>query len=220
MTRTHYFILGIAALIVIALGVNYSRTSLVPATGNTATSTATSTPLGDGISITAPDGTTVTQLPDEVIKVPSLNRPITFAGSHLPADAQPIIKAKMEAVIATLKKNSGDLSAWLTLGVYRKQAGDFVGAEEAWVYVHTVAPADEISVLDLADLHMNFTKNYPKAEMYYKIAIANKADNLDNYSNLYNLYKFLYKTNTTLAADTKAQALKLFPASADYINSW
>ncbi len=177
--------------------------------------------LGNGLGITTSGGATVTEVGVESnIPQPSLDRNVSFANSSLPPAVQAAVKARIAEDIAGLKKNPTDLSLWLALGFELKQAGDYKGAEEMWVYVNGSADKDEVSALNLGDLYMNFLKDYPKAETYYKIALAIRPDNIQTYNNLFMLYKYLYKTNTSAAADMQAEALKKFPDQAAYIKSW
>jgi tetratricopeptide (TPR) repeat protein len=159
---------------------------------------------------------TITELPPEsVVPQPSLDRPITFAAGTLPPEAQAIIRTRLESAVASLKKDPSDLSSWILLGVYRKQAVDYEGARQAWVYVNTLAPTDEVSAVNLADLYMNFIKDYPKAELYYRKAIANDPHNIDNYRNLYTLYSYLYKTGTSAETDIIKEGLRNNPGNPD-----
>ena len=177
--------------------------------------------LGNGLGITTSGGAVIKEVGTEsAVPVPSLNRTVTFSGSMLPVDAQPAVRERINEDIAALKKDSSNLSLWLALGLELKQAGDYRGAEEMWVYVNTVADKDETSALNLGDLYMNFLKNYPKAETYLKKALSIKPDDIQTYNNLFLLYKYLYKTDTSAAADIKAQALKTFPGQSAFIGTW
>jgi tetratricopeptide (TPR) repeat protein len=154
------------------------------------------------------------------ITQPSLDRAISFEGSFIPKESQGAVRAKIEAAIALLKKDSSNLSHWIELGFYRHQAGDYRGEEEVWLYLNTVAENDIISTMNLGNLYMNFLKDYAKAEMYYRAALRIDSKNLDAYQNLYMLYKYLYKTNTSAAADVEKEALKAVPSESNYISTW
>lgn len=215
-----YAIVGIALVVIAGVAFVFFRSHREgPMSG-----TGTTTPIsGDGVDIQTTGGNaTVTEVPvgpaQSAPAIPSLDRPVTFSGSSLPPEAQTAVKAQIAEVVATLKKDPTKLDYWLQLGIDRKMAGDYEGAAEAWAYVHAVAPNDEISVADLADLYANFVKDYPKAETYYKKAIANDPRNIDNYRNLYTLYTYSYKTGTTAAHDILEQGLKANPGNQDLTN--
>jgi tetratricopeptide (TPR) repeat protein len=185
------------------------------------TGTATTTPLGNNPGFEVEGDATITEIsPEAAIPAPSLDRPITFENSQLPPEVQATVRAQIAEAIAAIKKEPLNLSWWLQLALKRKQAGDYEGARQAWVYVSTLAPRDETSLNNLGDLFMNFIKDYPQAEMYYKKLIAVNPKNIGAYNNLFLLYKYLYKTDTSAAADTKAQALKAVPSEEAYIATW
>jgi tetratricopeptide (TPR) repeat protein len=120
-------------------------------------------------------------------------------------------------MVAQLKQDPSQLKLWLTLGSYRKMAGDYEGARDAWEYVAAAAPSSFVAFNNLGDLYMNFLKNYPKAELNYRKVIAVRPDYIDTYRNLYTLYHYLYKTNTTAAADILKEGLKNNPNNPDLL---
>jgi hypothetical protein len=217
-----YWIGGGVVLLVIVIGAFFFfsfQHRAVPARSGT----ASTTDLGNGIQVQTTGGgsVTVTQVPitpgptGASVSEPSLDRPITFTGSVLPPDAQTIVKAQMEAIIATLKKDPSQLTMWLQLGIDRKQAGDYEGAREAWAYVQAVAPKDEISAVDLADLFANFIKDYPQAETYYLKAIVDAPAAIDNYRNLYTLYHYSYKVGSGADVAILKEGLANNPGNPD-----
>ena len=182
--------------------------------------TASTTDLGNGVQVQTTGGATITEIPvtpssGAAPVEPSLDRPITFTGSMLPSDAQTIVKTQMQTIIANLKKDPTRLDLWLQLGIDRKQAGDYEGARQAWAYVQAVAPKDEISAADLADLFANFIKDYPQAETYYEKAIADNSAVIDNYLNLYTLYHYSYKVGTGADVAIAKQGLAANPGNAE-----
>lgn len=186
------------------------------------TASTTLTNLGNGVEVqtTGGSGATITEVPvtsasSTAPVEPSLDRPITFTGTILPPDAQTIVKAQMQMIIVTLKKDPTQLDMWLQLGIDRKEAGDYEGAREAWTYVNELAPTDEISAADLADLFANFIHNYPEAETYYLKAIADEPHNIDDYNNLYTLYHYSYKVGTGADIAILKEGLKNNPGNAE-----
>ena len=152
------------------------------------------------------------------VYAPSLARPVTVAGSATPEEAA-ILKARMQSLVDQLRKEPKRVDLWLSLGVYRKMAGDYPGAIEAWNYVSATGPStiNFVAYGNLGDLYQNFVKDYTKAELNYKKAIAIKPTYIDYYRDLYMLYRYQYKTNTSAAADILTQGLMANPNNSDLL---
>ena len=217
-------------VVVIILGLFFmNKKAAAPSTvGDMATTTpvgtstntvagGTSVDLGNGVVAHVPPGAHITVL-DNKIPTPPLTTPIVFVSSVSP-EAQSVIRTNEEATVAELKKDSTRVDLWLKLGGYRKMAGDYEGAAAAWQYVATAGPKsiNYVAYGNLGDLYMNYLKNYPVAESDYQKAIAINPQVIDYYRSLYTLYKYLYKTNTSAAADILAQGLKANPGNADLL---
>lgn len=219
MQNNGYLWGAILALVIIVGGffVFKARTVTAPTTPAGTVASTTSTNLGNGMVATGPAGVKI-ELVDTTVKAPSLAGTIKIATS-LASDVQVAIRTKEEALIAELTKTPSRLDLWLSLGVYRKMAGDYAGAALAWQYVADAGPASVTYIAhgNLGDLYMNFLKDYPKAEANYKAAIQIKPDFIDYYRSLFTLYRSFYKTNTTAAADIVAQGLKANPNNKDLL---
>lgn len=183
------------------------------------TSTTTTISLSNGVSVTVGGGGVIKQLPKEPSKkVPSLDRPITFSSS-LSAEAQAIMRSKIEEVVAALRKDQTRIDLWLGLGTDRKIVGDYIGAVEAWDYVVAIGSGETRATAygNLGDLYMNFMKDYGKAEAHYKRAIEFKPTDIDYYRSLYTLYHYLYKVGTGADAAIITQGLKNNPGNPDLL---
>jgi tetratricopeptide (TPR) repeat protein len=103
--------------------------------------------------------------------------------------------------------------------VYYKIAGDFEGASDVWKFVSAVGPTEAQATAfgNLGDLYMNFIKDYPKAEESYRQAINLKPDEISYYRDLHMLYRYLYKTDTTLAADILVEGIEKNPNNEDLL---
>jgi tetratricopeptide (TPR) repeat protein len=147
---------------------------------------------------------------------PSLSRPYIIT-AELPEDAKTILRSNVEKIVAELKENPEHFETWFELATHYKIAGDYKGAEEIWQYITVNAPANMhyVAWANLGDLYMNFIKDYPKAEEYYKKAIALKSDEISLYADMYRLYRYLYKTDTSAAADILAEGLRSNPGDKD-----
>ena len=215
------YIWGAVVAVVIIVGaffIFHSR-AIAPGTGSMATSTntaATST-AGNGVSMTNSGSGTI-QLVNSNTPPPSLTGAIVMSPS-LPADAQAALRTQEQTFITELKAAPTRVDLWLQLGVTRKIAGDYAGAEAAWQYVAATGPTsiNYVAYGDLGDIYMNFDVNYPKAESNYKAAIAINPTIIDYYKDLAMLYSSFYKTNQGLATSIVAQGLKANPNNSDLL---
>ncbi len=155
---------------------------------------------------------------NKTLPTPSLTA-LMIISDTLSPEVQKILRNKEAEVIAQLKATPNRSDLWLDLGIYRKIAMDYKGAEEVWSYIAVAGSVETnyIAYGNLGDLYMNFLKNYPKAESSYKSAIALKPDVIDYYRNLYTLYRYAYKTDTTSASDILTQGLKANPSNPDLL---
>jgi tetratricopeptide (TPR) repeat protein len=220
MVKSSYIWGALIALVLISGGYFFISKSYKDLTsaGNTAgTASTTSTDLGNGLVATGPAGSTI-EIVDNTVQPPSLTESIKIDAKLAP-EVQAALRTKEEALLKELKAEPKRVDLWLQLGVYRKMAGDYAGAKEAWQYVADTAPASAgyVAYGNLGNLYMDFLKDYPKAEASYKAAIKIKPDAIDYYRQLYMLYTSVYKTNTTAAADILAQGLKANPNNPDLL---
>ena len=189
-------------------------------TAQTAANNAPSTISAGGVTVDTNGNGSVelVSIQDTKITPPSLDRPLVVTTQMSP-DAAAAVKADLQKYTDQLKAAPTRVDLWLKLGVYRKMAGDYVGAEQAWSYVAAAAPKSisYIAYGNLGDLHQNFLKDYPKAEAEYKQAIALNPTVVFYYRDLYTLYRYQYKTDTSAAADILAQGLKANPGNQDLL---
>jgi tetratricopeptide (TPR) repeat protein len=134
------------------------------------------------------------------INIPDLDRPINIPNDW-PANAQKLMKLKIESLISDLKKNLDSFENWLNLGVQRKAINDYEGARECWEYAEIIRPLNYISFNNLGELYGYYFKNYEKAEKNYLTAIKNGPDQIYIYRNLYEFYR------NALKDDAQAKAI-------------
>ncbi len=221
MQNNRYVLGGVAAILLVLGGffIVQSRTSNTAS--STPTTATTTVDLGNGQSVTLPPGVTIEKIGTSTNatapKQPSLTGTILI-DSKLAPEVQAALRTNEQELLTSLKKNPNQLDAWIKLGLYRKMAGDYAGAIEAWNFV--AASQSNISYVaygNLGGLYADFLKDYPKAEINYKAAIALKPSVIDYYRQLYYLYKGLYKINTDAAADILRQGLKANPNNPDLL---
>lgn len=161
---------------------------------------------------------TIKQIPIEKpgskAPAPSLDRPLSFSGDLSP-EAKKIITDNTKRLIDILKGDSSQFNAWLDLGSYRKQTGDYEGAREVWEYAAILAPESHVPWNNLGDLYAHYLKDYLKAEQNFKKAIALKPDYIGGYRALYELYYYSYKEKASLAPQILKTGLSKNSRSTD-----
>jgi hypothetical protein len=217
--QIRHIVAGVAAAIVIIGAIVWSLYP-APVAAPGAEGSASSTPASTAATttkdgVTASGNFTVTK--DDTITLPTppdFRAPIAFAADVAP-DVRAAITTRAQALEAKLAKDSFDLGSWIDLGAMRKMAGDYRGAETAWLFVTKTAPRNTIAFSNLADLYMNFLKDYPQAETMYKKVIALDPAQIEPYVSLATLYGNLYKTGTSAAEDILKKGIAAHPDSAD-----
>lgn len=101
-----------------------------------------------------------------------------------------------------LEANPDNFDNLMALGQIKKYVGDYPGAEAVWVRVGELRPFNSTSFGDLADLYVNFTKEYDKAEQAYQVAITNS---LGEDKNVYFQRNFYYFYKDYIKDDQKAE---------------
>ena len=161
---------------------------------------------------------TIKQIPIEnqgsKAPAPNLNRPLTFS-TDLPPEAKKIITDNVARLVTILKGDSSSFNAWLDLGSYRKQIGDYEGAREAWEYAAILAPESYVPWNNLGDLYAHYLKDYLKAEQNFKKAVVLKPDYIGGYRALYELYYYSYKEKANLAPQILKDGLAKNPPNTD-----
>lgn len=161
---------------------------------------------------------TITQIPVEnpavSAQVPSLDRPIVFT-TDLSPEAKKIITDNTKRLVGVLKADNSRFDAWLDLGSYRKQIGDYEGAREAWEYVALLSPSYYVPFNNLGDLYAYFIKDNLKAEENFKKSIEVNPSIVGSYRALYDFYRNVYTEKSNLADDVLLQGLSKNPKSTD-----
>jgi len=142
--------------------------------------------------------------------IPDLNRTVTVSTSVAVAPETLAFSAqKIPVLQARLKKNLGDWSAWIDLGIYQKQAGDYLGAVISWQYAGRLAPTDYVSRGNLGNLYAYYLKDKVMAESYYKQAIAKGPTQTYLYVQLAEVYIDIFKDKVKALAIVNQGLLKI-----------
>lgn len=194
-------IIGLFASYVLYHGGATQTETSITATSTGAVATATSTTKQKKVmtvggitfetDVDNPAGISLEQVPaNQVPKpAPTINASVTFsATANVSADAQKIIKTQIADLVKKLAANPGVLDNWLSLGLYRKMAGEYTKARDAWEYAVKLAPADKQAYNNLGDLYQYYLKDYTKAELNWKRTVELDTKFISGYRALYDLY--------------------------------
>lgn len=146
---------------------------------------------------------------------PSLDRAIPPATNLDPAIKARIV-ANLSATVSALRKDPTSFDNWISLGISRKQLGDYEGAAEAWQYAGVLSPKNIVSFGNLGDLYENFIKDYAKAEQNMLVVVHNDPHLIAGYRNLYDLYT-LYMNRKSDAENVLKIGLKYNPGNSDLL---
>jgi len=150
------------------------------------------------------------------VAVPELDRSLTFS-KNTSDDAKKIIIEKIDLLVKKLKKDNSLFQYWIDLGLYRKIAGDYEGAQEAWEYVGAVKPNESLSFRNLGDLYGYYLKDSVKAEENLLKAIENDPNQIEYYFKTVEFYREVMKNNIK-ARQIAEQGIKSNPNSKDLID--
>ena len=140
-------------------------------------------------------------------RAPSLDDELSIS-ADLPEDVRALLVASVEKLKSELREDPTKVAAWLDLAIRYKTAGDFDGAVKIWEYLAAQYPTDPVPPHNLGEYYFHTVKNYPKAEQYYRRAIAVAPQFPINYLDLHDMYRYVYKEDTTAAVDILKEALE------------
>ena len=180
-----------------------TRSALAPSSTPAATTTPQGvTVAGTGEFTISEEDASVQDLPQ-----PDYNTPIAFA-LGVSTEVRAVVEADLVQKRAALKSNPEDFNAWIVLGALYHMGGDEKMAEKIWLYTSALAPTSPLPYYNLADLYLDFLKDYVKAEAMYKKALALDPRNPAPYRNLFSLYTdYGYKKGTSAAEDILKQGI-------------
>lgn len=205
-TKTYKIIFGIIAVVVLGFITSAFIIQSKKEKDDTKSTlqATTTTAIGESMQVTTPTGDTYTITPVPIqerkaVAIPNLDRPVTlFAGAIIAPEAKTVSIEKVKATQTLLKKNTGNLSAWIDLGIYQKMGGDYEGAILSWKYVSLVGEKPFVALGNLGNLYAYFMKDMINAEKYYNEAIKNAPTQIYLYVQLAEAFRDISK-NTVKA---------------------
>lgn len=102
---------------------------------------------------------------------------------------------KSDILIVSLKKEPKYVD-WSDLGMYRKAAGDYKGAEEIWTYLITASPKGTDAYINLGDLYMYYLHDNTKAEPMFLKAVEVSPRVVEAYRRIVDFYVTALKNKT------------------------
>jgi len=151
---------------------------------------------------------------EDDIPLPNLIRRVTPA-SGTPASVAENSLREVARLKTLLKEKPESIGDWQVLGIYLKAVGDYRGAEEVWVFVTRKWPSDVVAYNNLGELYKENLKDYPKAEVFYKTAVAKRVDYIQGYVSLSDLYRHFMKEKSAEAPRILMQGLASNPESIE-----
>jgi tetratricopeptide (TPR) repeat protein len=133
-------------------------------------------------------------------KRPSLDRPTVFP-ENFDDNAKKIYNENLERVKKSIRDNPTANDAWMDLAIVYRMISDHKGAVEIWEYQLARDPDLSVPLHNLGEYYFHYAKDYPKAEQYYVRSIELSPDLTQNYYDLFDMYRYVYKQDTTAAAD-------------------
>jgi tetratricopeptide (TPR) repeat protein len=152
------------------------------------------------------------------LKVPDINRPITFS-SDIPQNQRQKTEQIMKEIISRLEKNRYSFDDWLALGLHRKANGDFEGAREAWEFAALINPASHAAFGNLGVLYGYILEDSDRAEKDFLKAIENKPSESYWYVQLADFYRDVSK-NIPKAKNILEKAAVAVPAEAEALRQY
>ena len=188
---------------------------LVPA----ATTTTTALSGGGSVKVGSTGAFTVSSVPEVstggAALAPDLRAPLVISQDMSP-EAQTILRGKFADAQIAVAKDPKNFQALITLGTWRKMAGDYAGAAADWNYAAALYPKDASVYDNLGSLYQDFLKDHAKAEAAYLTAIKNRPADLNAYRSLYALYTdYGYKADTNAGEQILKQGIAANPKAAD-----
>jgi hypothetical protein len=148
--------------------------------------------------------------------VPDLNRPITFNDGDTDA-VHAFVKAKMQTLIADIKKGNTSFENWNTLAQFRKTNGDYEGAKQIWIYLGKITPTNRLSFSNLGFLYGYILHDPVLGEKNFLISLKNDPYAYETYAMIFEFYRDVLK-NPAKARDIAAKAKIQFPDKISDIN--
>lgn len=196
MEQRNLGILGAIILIAVAGGVYFITRHRVPTGGSANLSSSTSSTAVPTSTIPATAAsTTKRSITSSPPAAPTLSPVKGSANPPSPPDA---------------------VQASLWIGSSYKQAGNYAGAERAWLKTTLKWPNDPTAYNNLGDLYLAYLKDYPKAEASYRSVIRLDPHDVNAYRTLLGLYTATpYHPSPTAAEDILKQGIATNPKAID-----
>lgn len=143
---------------------------------------------------------------------PDLDRRIIYPDGF-PEELKEEYEQKRAELVAKVKADPSDLSAWFNLALNFRMVNDHDGAIRIWEYLVLQNPKEAVSLHNLGEYYFHTAKEYEKAAEYYERSIAADPGLTVNYTDLHEMYRYVYKQDTTAAADILVRGIANLKAS-------
>ena len=118
-------------------------------------------------------GVIETTSPEETFQLaPAIEQEIIFPDRYS-KDAVALLEVRFIETKNLLENNPSSIEGWIDLGVLRRTAGDFKGAEEVLIFATLLNPDYYLAFANLGDLYGYYLRDVVKAEESFLKAIEN-----------------------------------------------
>jgi tetratricopeptide (TPR) repeat protein len=144
--------------------------------------------------------------------IPDLDRVLSKSPLATMVTAEDVSRSgvKIKELQTFLKSNPSVFPAWIDLGAYQKNAGDYDGAIISWTYASKLLPTDYVALGNIGNLYGFFMKNPEMSANYYKQAIKRDPRQSYLYAQLAEVYEYIAKDKNKAIAILK-EGLKAIP---------
>lgn len=143
---------------------------------------------------------------------PDLDRRITYP-EGFPEELKEGYEQKRAELVAKIEEDPSDIASWFNLALNFRMVNDHEGAVRIWEYLVSQNPKEAVSLHNLGEYYFHTAKDYEKAEEYYERSIAANSGLTVNYTDLHEMYRYVYKQDTTAAADILVRGIANLKAS-------
>ena len=129
--------------------------------------------------------------PKTLPPAPNMDGPFVFPKGY-PVENQLTVTEKMRNLQEAVKKNPGDVTSWIEIGLYWKLLENYTQAESAWLYATKLTPGDYVTLGNLGVLYTYYVHDYAKAEEYFLKALEQGPEQTYLYFQTSDFYRDAY----------------------------
>lgn len=158
-------------------------------------------------------------LPPYTGREPGEVRPNEEALKNTPEERRQALYRAIQKYGAEIK-NDPARGDWVSLGLFKKNIGDYEGAADAWEYASILFPGEDTPLFNLGELYRHYIPDYPKSERFFRAAIAKELANASRaYISLSDLYYYSYTEKRDQADNVLVEAIGVYPRDMNLVRA-